>query len=211
MDARAVIVAGERVCLTAPERGEFVARWDQFNDPVLAMLLGTPTLALGAQTRTMPPLTREHREALYEAHVARDVLCFDVCLTDGDGRCVGEGYLADLTWPRATAELSVVVLNSDDRGKGLGSEAALLLCAYAFDGLGLNRVWTRFPVENAAAAAAAERTAPGAGARQVGIERQSEWVHGRHADVAVWEVLRSDFPPHPATAELRTPPAEFQP
>jgi hypothetical protein len=27
----------------------------------------------------------------------------------------------------------------------------------------------------------------------------------------VWEVLRSDFPPHPATAELRTPPAEFQP
>jgi RimJ/RimL family protein N-acetyltransferase len=210
MERRAVIVAGERVGLTAPERDEFVARWELFNDPLTAMLLGTPTLALGADARTMPPLTREHREALYAEHVARRVLCFDVRLT-GDDRCVGEGYLADVTWPRATAELRVVILDPADRGAGYGSEAALLLCAYAFDGLGLNRVSTRFPVENAAAAAATERAAPGAGARQVGVERDAEWVYGRHADVAVWEVLRSDFPPHPATAELRTPPAAFEP
>ncbi|MEA2368963.1 MAG: hypothetical protein QOH38_1681 [Thermoleophilaceae bacterium] len=211
MGIRAAIVAGERVGLSAPEREEFVSRWEQFNDPVLAMLLGTPTLALGTEVRTMPPLTREHREALYEEHVARRLLCFDVRLADGDGRCVGEAYLGDLGWPRATADLRVVILDADDRGQGFGTEAALLLCAYAFDGLGLNRVCTRFPVENAAAATAAERAAPGAGARQVGVEREAEWVYGRHADVAVWEVLRSDFPPHPATAELRTPPAEFQP
>jgi len=54
--------------------------------------------------------------------------------------------------------------------------------------------------------AAMERAAPGLSARQVGVERESEWVLGRHADAAVWEVLRSQFPPHPATAELRTPP-----
>jgi RimJ/RimL family protein N-acetyltransferase len=209
MAARAVIVAGERVVLTAPEREEFVGRWELFNDPVVAMLLGSPVLTHGAAARTMPPIAREHREALYEEHVARRVLCFDVRLADGDGRFVGEGYLADLTWPRASGELLVVIPSADDRGKGLGSEAAMLLCAYAFDGLGLNRLCTRFAVDNVAATTATERDGPAAGARQVGVEREAEWIFGRHGDVAVWEVLRGDFPAHPATAELRTPPAEI--
>jgi RimJ/RimL family protein N-acetyltransferase len=68
----------------------------------------------------------------------------------------------------------------------------------------------RFPVENVAATAATERAAPSLGARKVGIEREAEWVFGHHGDVAVWEVLRAEFPPHAATAELRTPPGEFE-
>jgi RimJ/RimL family protein N-acetyltransferase len=210
MQGRAVIVGGEQVALAAPERDEFVARWPLFNDPLLLMLLGSPTLAHGAHARTMPPASREHREALYEEHVARRILCFDIRLANGDGQWVGEAYLADLTWPRASGDLAVVIPGRDDRGKGLGSEAGVLLCAYAFDGLGLNRVCTRFPVDNVAAAAGLRRAGAGVGAREVGVERQSEWVFGRYADVAVWEVLREDFPPHAATAELRTPPGEFQ-
>jgi RimJ/RimL family protein N-acetyltransferase len=209
MEGRASIVAGERVVLTAPEREEFVARWRLFNDPVLAMLLGSPSLSHGPQVRTMPPVAREHREALYEEHVARRVLCFEVRLPDGDRRCVGEAYLAELSWPRACGELGVTIFTPDDRRHGYGTEAAALVCAYAFDGLGLNRISLRFPAENVAAAEATERAASALGASKVGIERQAEWVFGRHADVAVWELLRRDFPPHPATAELRTPPGEF--
>ena len=209
MGGRASIVAGESVVLTAPRREEFVARWQLFNDPVLAMMLGSPALSHGIHVRTMPPVTLEHREALYEEHVARRILCFEVRIADGDRRCVGEAYLADLTWPRASGELSVAILSADDRRQGFGTEAAGLVCAYAFDGLGLNRMSLRFPAENVAATAATERAAPGLGARKVGVEQQAEWVFGRHADVAVWEVLRADFPPHPATAELRTPPGEF--
>ena len=196
--------------LTAPRRDEFVARWQLFNDPVLAMMLGSPALSHGIHVRTMPPVTLEHREALYEEHVARRILCFEVRIADGDRRCVGEAYLADLTWPRASGELCVAILSADDRRQGFGTEAAGLVCAYAFDGLGLNRMSLRFPAENVAATAATERAAPGLGARKVGVERQAEWVFGRHADVAVWEVLRADFPAHPATAELRTPPGEFE-
>jgi RimJ/RimL family protein N-acetyltransferase len=202
------IVAGERVILSAPERDHFVGRWELFNDPLLCMWLGSPALANGPQTRTMPPITREHREALYQDHVARRLLCFDVRLRDSDARCVGEAYLRDLTWPRASGELAVAILAPEDRGEGFGLEAATLLCAYAFDGLGLNRVWSRFPTDNAAAAAAANRLGQGMGWRQVGVERESEWVLGRHGDAALWELLRSDFPPHPATAELRTPPGQ---
>ena len=209
MEGRASIVAGESVVLNAPRRDEFVARWSLFNDPMLAMMLGSPVLAHGVHTRTMPPVSAEYREALYEEHVARRVLCFEVRLADGDGRCVGEAYLADLTWPRASGELCVAIFSPDDRRQGYGTEAATLVCAYAFDGLGLNRISLRFPVENVAATQATERAGPDLRARKVGVEREAEWVFGRHGDVAVWEVLRSDFPAHPATAELRTPPGEF--
>jgi RimJ/RimL family protein N-acetyltransferase len=203
MGRRAVIVAGERVVLTAPERDEFVDRWRFWNDPLTAMLTGSPSMALGLHRRTMPPVSREQREALYEQHVARVVLCFDVRADGGDGRCVGEVRLGDLTWPRASAQLDVEILAPDDRRAGYGVDAAVLVCAYAFDGLGLHRMAWRFPVANAAAAAASERIP---GARRVGVERRAEWVAGGLGDAAVWELLREDFPPHPATAELRTPP-----
>src|SRR3954470_22404096 len=91
---------GERVALTAPERDEFVDRWRAWNDPLTAMQIGSPSLASGLHARTMPPVTREQREALYELHVARTVLCFDVRAESADGRFVGEARLRDLTWPR---------------------------------------------------------------------------------------------------------------
>jgi RimJ/RimL family protein N-acetyltransferase len=208
--ARCEIVAGEKVVLTAPSRDEFVDRWRLFNDPVLAMLLGSPTLGRGIEARTMPPVTREHREALYEGHVRRRLLCFDVRLAGDDGRCVGEAYLSEVSWPRASGELSVAVLEQADRRQGLGFEAAVLLAAYAFDGLALNRISACFPAENAAAAATAARAAAEVGARQVGVEREAEWAFGRYVDVAVWEVLRRNFPPHPATEQLRTPPGDAE-
>lgn len=203
----AVIVGGERVALTAPEREEFVERWRLYNDPLLGMLLGSPTIGHGVEVRTMPPVTREHREALYEGHVRRRLLCFDVRLPGDDFRCVGEAHLQGVSWPRASGEITVVVFDPDDRGKGIGTEAASLLCAYAFDGLGFHRISWRFPAGNAAATAASERAGPGSGARQVGVEREAEWTFGAHRDVAVWEVLGSEFPPHPATLRLREPPA----
>ena len=207
MHGRAVIVGGERVVLTAPEREEFVERWRAWNDPLTAMLIGSPSLASGLHARTMPPVSREQREALYELHVARTVICFDVRVDGPDGRCVGEVRLRDLTWPRASGQLEVEIMAAGDRRNGYGGEAALLVCAYAFDGLGLQRMAWRFPVANAAAAAASEGIP---GARQVGLERQAEWVAGQLADAAVWELLRDEFPPQPATAELRTPPGNAQ-
>jgi RimJ/RimL family protein N-acetyltransferase len=210
MAGRAVIVAGERVVLTAPERDDFVSRWDVLGDPVDAMLQGSPAISQSPFTRTMPPATREQREALYEQHVARTILCFDARAGGPDGRCVAEAHLCEITWPRASGDLGIVVFARDDRRQGVGVETAALVCAYAFDGLGLNRISWRFPVANSAATAASERLARDHGARHVGIAREAEWVAGAHGDVAVWELLRRDFPPHPATAELRTPPGEFQ-
>jgi RimJ/RimL family protein N-acetyltransferase len=50
---------------------------------------------------------------------------------------------------------------------------------------------------------AVERSAAAAGGRLVGIEREAEWAYGERRDRMIVEVLRDDFPGHPATAHLR--------
>src|SRR5436853_476209 len=122
----AVIVRGERVSLVAPAREPFVDRWVEMNDPELGMALGAATSTLSPTARVMPPISREQREALYEAHVARELLVFELWLADGE-RCVGEAYLAGIAWPRGGADVTVALYSPDDRGQGLGTEAGALL------------------------------------------------------------------------------------
>ena len=200
----ALIVRGERVSLVAPAREPFVDRWVEMNDPELGMALGAATSTLSPTARVMPPISRDQREALYEAHVARELLVFELWLADGE-RCVGEAYLAGIAWPRGGADVTVALYSPDDRGQGLGTEAGALLCAYAFDGLGLHRLTARIARENAAAGRVMRRSGEGYGWREVGHERGAGWAFGRRVDIEVWELLRRDFPPQPATGALREP------
>jgi RimJ/RimL family protein N-acetyltransferase len=99
--------------------------------------------------------------------------------------------------------VAVAVIDPADRGRRLGSEAVMLLLAYAFDGLGLHRVTMRYLASNDAAVRAIAHQADDAGARVVGVEREAAWAYGSHQDCVLLEVLAADFPPHPATTHLR--------
>jgi RimJ/RimL family protein N-acetyltransferase len=199
---RTWIVVGERVGLTALVRDEFLDRWDLYNEPELGMLLSFPTTTTSVAGPAKPPVTRENRERLWELIVARELLGFEI-RTVGDQRCVGECSLSRITWPRGSAEIAVAVFDPADRGRGYGSEAVTLMTAYGFDGCGLHRVTMRYLAVNDAAVRACEREAEAAGGRIVGVEREAEWAFGARQDCLIMEVLRSDFPPHPATAHLR--------
>ena len=167
------LARGHGVGLVAPRREEFIDRWVDYNDPRLSMLTAFPTSRSALGAPLKPPVAREHREALWEAVCARAILAFDLRVVE-DGRFVGE------------AGLSV-----------------LLLTAYAFDALGLERILIRYLSVNEAVVRATERTAAAVGGRLVGIEREAEWAFGAHRDRMVMECVREDFPPHPATAQLR--------
>ncbi|HEX8065188.1 MAG TPA: GNAT family protein [Thermoleophilaceae bacterium] len=206
---RTWIVAGDGVGLTAPEREEFVARWDVYNDAGMAMLFGYPTSGTPDGVLLRPPVLREHREAVWETLVARSLLAFDVRATD-DGRLLGEGSLSRITWPRASAEIALAIFDPEDRGRGLGTEAVTLMAAYAFDGLGLHRVAMRYLAMNEAVARAIERAAGSLGGRVVGVEREAEWAFGGWQDAVLVECLSTDFPPHPATAALRAAPGRVE-
>ena len=199
------IVEGERVGLSAMVREEFVERWDTLNDPELAMLLTWPTSGDRTGVPGRPPYTREDREASWEAITgSRSVAAFDLRMV-ADGRFIGEAALSRITWPSASAEIAVAILDAADRGSGCGSEAVTLLAAYGFDGLGLHRVTLRYLALNRAVVRGVERDGAAVGARVVGVEHESEWAFGGWQDTVLVEILASEFPPHPATAHLREP------
>jgi RimJ/RimL family protein N-acetyltransferase len=201
------IVEGERVGLTAPEHDEFVARWDVYNDPDLATLLTLPTTGPAATAR--PPVTRDSREVLWGMVVSGDLKAFDIRSVE-DRRLLGECSLSKIVWPRASADVAVIIFDPEDRGRGYGTETTVLLAAYAFDGLGLHRVTLRYLAVNEAVVAAVERTADAMGGRIVGVEHESEWAYGGWQDTVLLEICAGDFPPHPATARLREAPARLE-
>ena len=194
------LVRGELVGLVTPNRQDFVDRWDRYNDPRIAMAAAFQTG--GAALIFKPPMSREHREWLWEAAGEGLLVPFDIHAIAG-GRFVGEAGLSRIDWPRGSGEVAAAIFDPADRGRGLGTEAILLLYAYAFDALGLHRLTIRYLSVNDAVVRAVERTAALVGARVVGIERDAEWAYGRRRDRLVVECLRTDFPPHPATAHLR--------
>ena len=194
------LVRGEHVGLTAPERDEFVDRWDLYDDPRIAAAAGFQTS--GAAVIFKPPATREHRAWIWDAAQAGLVVPLDI-RTVPDGRFVGEAGISRIDWPRGSGEVAVAVFDPADRGMGLGSEGAVLALAYGFDGLGLNRLVIRYLAVNEAVVRAVERGAAAVGARVASRERAADWAYGARRDRLTVECLREDFPPHPATAHLR--------
>jgi len=194
------LVRGSMVGLAAPNREEFLDRWDLYDDPRIGMLAAFQSA--GAAAIYKPPLTREHREGVWQAIVDGHLIAFDIRTTD-DGRFVGEAGLARLAHPRDCADIAVALFDPVDRGRGYGTEAVVLLVAYGFDGLGLNRMALRYLGVNEAVVQAMERSAAAAGGRVVGVEREAEWAYGARRDRVTVEVLRENFPPQPATAHLR--------
>lgn len=194
------LVRGELVGLVTPNRDEFVARWDRYDDPRIGMAAAFQSG--GAAAIFKPPMTREHREWIWDAAQEGLLVPFDIHAT-ADGRFVGEAGLSRMDWPRASGEVAAAIFDPADRGRGLGTEAILLVCAYAFDALGMHRLTIRYLGVNDAVVRAVEKTAALVGARVVGVERDAEWAYGRRRDRLVVECLRTDFPPHPATAHLR--------
>jgi RimJ/RimL family protein N-acetyltransferase len=194
------LVRGHQVGLAAPEREEFLDRWDLYDDPRIGMLAAFQTA--GAAAILKPPLTREHREGIWQAIMDGLLVAFDIRALE-DSRFLGEAGLARIQWPHGSADIAVALFDPDDRGHGYGTEAVVLLTAYAFDGLGLNRVAIRYLSVNEAVVRAVERSAEAAGGRLVGVEREADWAYGARRDRVIVECVREDFAPQPATAHLR--------
>ncbi|TMM11223.1 MAG: GNAT family N-acetyltransferase [Actinobacteria bacterium] len=197
------LVRGDRVGLVAPRRESFVERWIDYNDPRLSALTAFPTSRAAVGGPFKPPVAREHREALWDAVDAGRIHAFDLHVTD-DGRFVGEAGLSGIEWPHASAEIAVCVFDPAERARGYGGEAVVLMLAYGFDALGLARMFIRYLSVNEAVVGAAARVAGVIGGRLVGVEREAEWAFGARRDRMIMECVREDFPPHPATAHLRS-------
>lgn len=88
-----------------------------------------------------------HERWLKEKVETGQVIQLIVCMKD-DGRPVGCTYLRDIDYDNKKAEYGVFLGEEDVRGMGIGKEILNLTVDYAFEVLGLHRVYARVREDN---------------------------------------------------------------
>ena len=85
-------------------------------------------------------------------------------------------------------ELSYVVYDAEQRGKGVATEAINLLVRYLFETKRMNRIRLVIHPENGASRRLAEKC----GFRHEGTARGAWYNNGKHQDVEIYAILRED-------------------
>jgi RimJ/RimL family protein N-acetyltransferase len=105
-----------------------------------------------------------------------------------DGLLCGLIEVRDINREHSWAELSFWLV-PEVWGKGCMSEILQAVVQYAFEGLGLNRLYAYHMVRNPASGRVLEKN----GFKREGFLRQCVRKWGRYEDVSLWAILREDW------------------
>jgi len=173
-------LAGEKVELWPLTQQAYVtlnARWT--NDPEVCALLNRGTF----------PTTPELHLSDFKARSGGPPdIEFFLC-DRSTAKIVGITGLHSIQWIPRHIEFRILIGEKLAWNRGLGSEALVLLCRYAFDRLNMNKVWLGVNTSNERAVASYEKC----GFVNEGVLRQEAYAQGRYHDVLRMSLLRSEF------------------
>jgi ribosomal-protein-alanine N-acetyltransferase len=107
---------------------------------------------------------------------------------NGTGRIVGTiWHFRSVPYFNAR-EIGYTMLSTDHRGRGIASQALRLLVRHLFDSLLISRLEIRMDTRNLAS----ERVAVKCGFTKEGVARGANFVRGRHVDMNLYALLRSE-------------------
>lgn len=105
------------------------------------------------------------------------------------GRPIGFSGIRDIDYRNRTAEFFITIGELEARGKGYGTEAAILTLDYAFTALGLHTVM----LDVISASLAGIRAYEKAGFKEFGRRRECEMMGGQLWDMVFMECLSTEF------------------
>lgn len=132
---------GEHLVLRALEPADLDFLYALENDPDIWEISGT--LTPYSRKVLQQYLEGAHRD-IYEVKQLRLVICLE---PEGPG--IGLIDLFDFDPRHMRAGVGIVIAESASRNRGYGAEALQLLCAYAFDTLGLHQIYAGVGAANA--------------------------------------------------------------
>lgn len=132
--------------------------------------------------------TREsHEQWIHTMVETGKVIQMVICETEG-GRPVGSVYLRDIDRRHNKAEYGIFIGGEGARGKGYGTMAARLMIRYAFEELGLHRLFLRAFADNEQAIRSYEK----AGFEREAYLREDVCIEGRYRDIVLMGLLNRE-------------------
>lgn len=168
-------LTGSRITLTSLTEQD-IGKLESFFNDIASLIYYLPT--------TVRPFNRQQLYKLLSDWNDGET-CFVFAVRSGDD-LLGIVNIDDLDWTNSHAELGIALTDREARGKGYALEALSLLCDYAFNELGLHRVWSRIIDGNEASMKLF--TAAGfeiEGRMRSHIRRGGIWL-----DMTIWGLIR---------------------
>lgn len=94
------------------------------------------------------PATEEDHARFIQRHIAGNQSGVWFSLDAADGVYVGAIWLWDIHWRHRRAEVRLFVAHPDYQGRGLARSAITAMAAYAFDSLGLHKLYAYVHASN---------------------------------------------------------------
>lgn len=133
------------------------------------------------------PISIEGTERWFDSHRGEDNR-YDAVI-EVDGVPVGTIGLLSIDRNNSKAEFYIALGEIAYKGKGVAKKASLLILAYGFDKLGLNRIYLFTEIENIVAQKLFERV----GFKKEGTIRQDIVSRGKYVDRVAYGFLREDW------------------
>ncbi|RKE22854.1 GNAT family N-acetyltransferase [Streptomyces sp. TLI_171] len=174
------MLIGEKVALRARAESDVAVLHEELYEDVV--------MRSRADSRPWQPVSVESGQSPFRVREPMaDAAVFSVVERAG-GELAGEALLWGIQTHSRAAHIGIS-LRPSFRGRGLGADVVRLLCRYAFEVRGLNRVQVETLSDNAAMIATARR----AGFTVEGTIREAGWVLGRFADEVVLGLLAREW------------------
>ncbi|MEJ7626494.1 MAG: GNAT family protein [Ferruginibacter sp.] len=136
------------------------------------------------------PYTKEKMEAYYQ-HVLQ-TFSTNIVLAIADNlnnEHIGNIALQNINWINRNAEYAILLGNKNYWGKGIASEASIMICQYGFDRLNLHRIYCGTSSKNIGM----QKLAAKMKMKQEGIRKEAMYKNGEFVDIVEYGVLKTDF------------------
>lgn len=173
------MIQGTRIYLAPLDKDNIplVLGWLADPDVNRYMLSGHEPIAIEDEIAWYDEMTASATDHVFQIHVGED------------GRYIGNVGLHRVDPKHRHAELGIMIGSKPDQGHGYGRDAMLTTLGFAFDDLGLHRVYLRCDPDNARGVAAYTAV----GFTQVGHERDAAFIEGEFHDHLVFDMLEDEY------------------
>lgn len=152
------------------------------NDPEVIESLGSP----------FRYVTKEVDDAWFSSYLGSRNSNIRLAIVDAERKLIiGATYLTGIDWVSRSAEFSIWIGASENRGNGAGRFATLETLEHAFGNIGLHRVHLTVLSENLRA----RKLYKSIGFSEEGTLRQAIFKKGKYKDMIAMSILSDEFSP----------------